>query len=171
MQGSSPIEGSEYFDEPTNAVEEARAVIKPPRSPPRPSSRTLTVVSAKERRSANRRQISESEDSDYSPRKDHCRRYRDDTSARCRSRSSGRGTRTSHSRHRGMDDEGKSSADRLCMIVCAARLIFSRSSQHPSSIHTSAITSTFRPIQTIFFRLHASSSRSRGARHYSCNRV
>ena len=120
MQRTSMIEGSKYFDEPMNVVEETRAVIKPPRPPSRPPSRTLAVVSARERRSANRRHVSESEDSDYSTQEDHRRRYRHDAYSRGRSRNSRRGTRLRRSRHRGMDDEGESSVDRLCMIVCAA---------------------------------------------------
>jgi len=119
MQRTSLIEGSKYFDEPMNVVEETRAVIKPPRPPSRPPSRTLAVVSARERRSANRRHVSESEDSDYSTQEDHRRRYRHDAYGRGRSRNSRRGTRLRRSRHRGMDDEGESSVDRLCMIVCA----------------------------------------------------
>jgi hypothetical protein len=119
IQGPSLIEGSKCFDEPTNVVEETRAVIKPPRPPPRPPSRTLAVVSARERRSANKHHVSESEDSDYSTQEDHRHRYRDDAYARGRSRNS-RGTRLRRSRHRSMDDEGESSADRLCMTVCAA---------------------------------------------------
>ena len=119
MQGPSLIEGSKYFDEPTNVVEETRAVIKPPRPPSRPPSRTLTIVSARERRCADRRHVSESEDSDYSTQEDHRRRYRHGAYARGRSRNSRRGTRLRRSRQRGMDDEGESSVDRLCMIVCA----------------------------------------------------
>src|SRR2546421_8792093 len=124
MPGPSLIEGSKYFDEPTNVVEETRAVIKPPRPSSRPPSRTLTVVSARERGSANRRHVSESEDSDYSIQEDHRHRYRHDAYAQGRSRNSRRGTRRRRSKQRGMNDEGESSADRLCMIVCAAELIF-----------------------------------------------
>jgi hypothetical protein len=108
MQDPSLIEGSKYFDKPTNVVEETRVVIKSPRPPSRPPSRTLTVVSARERRSANRHHVSESEDSDYGTQEDHRRRYRHDAYARGRSRNSRRGTRLRRSRHRGMDDEGES---------------------------------------------------------------
>lgn len=107
MRPPSRVEHREYFDGPTNIIEETTEVIRPLRPPSRPPSHSLALAAATERLSGNRRHESESEESDYISQEDRVRRYRGDTHARGRSRSSRREVGRRRSRHSGREDEGE----------------------------------------------------------------